>query len=107
MERTRYGTFICLRWRSPVSIRVNPVPVLFRFFRDHESSMIGPARACTWTRAAESRFQHLNSSCRPIPGDQEVRGDNRMHSMLTLLLQSSIFVAGFLVGYVACAWRYR
>jgi hypothetical protein len=34
-------------------------------------------------------------------------GDNRMQSMLTLLLQSSIFIAGFLVGYVACAWRWR
>src|SRR5579872_5471737 len=56
MERTRYGTFIWVRWRSPVSIRVNPVPVLFRFFRDHESSMIGPARACTWTRAAKAGF---------------------------------------------------
>lgn len=30
-----------------------------------------------------------------------------MHSMLTLLLESSIFVAGFAAGYVACAWRWR
>jgi hypothetical protein len=28
-----------------------------------------------------------------------------MHSMLILLLQSSIFVAGIFVGYAACAWR--
>jgi hypothetical protein len=32
-------------------------------------------------------------------------GNDRMNSMLTLLLQSSIFVAGFLAGYAACAWR--
>ncbi|HET7887562.1 MAG TPA: hypothetical protein VFL62_15165 [Bradyrhizobium sp.] len=25
--------------------------------------------------------------------------------MLTLFLQSSIFVTGFLAGYVICAWR--
>jgi hypothetical protein len=28
-----------------------------------------------------------------------------MHSMLTLFLQSSIFVAGAIVGYGVCAWR--
>jgi hypothetical protein len=28
-----------------------------------------------------------------------------MHSMLTLLLQSSFFVAGIVIGYAACAWR--
>jgi hypothetical protein len=28
-----------------------------------------------------------------------------MHSMLTLFLQSSIFVAGAVIGYAACAWR--
>jgi len=28
-----------------------------------------------------------------------------MNAMLTLLLQSSIFVAGFLAGYAACLWR--
>jgi hypothetical protein len=32
-------------------------------------------------------------------------GNNRMNSMLTLLLQSSIFIAGFLVGYAARARR--
>jgi hypothetical protein len=43
----------------------------------------------------------------PLPGDQEARGDHRMNSMLTLLLPSSFFFAGFLAGYVACAWRRR
>jgi hypothetical protein len=28
-----------------------------------------------------------------------------MQSMLTLFLQSSIFVAGGIVGYAACLWR--
>jgi hypothetical protein len=28
-----------------------------------------------------------------------------MQSMLTLFLQSSIFVAGIVVGYAACVWR--
>jgi hypothetical protein len=28
-----------------------------------------------------------------------------MHSLLILFLQSSIFVAGFITGYVMCAWR--
>jgi len=40
-------------------------------------------------------------------GDEQARGDNRMHAMLTLILESSIFVAGFAAGYVACAWRWR
>jgi hypothetical protein len=41
----------------------------------------------------------------PLSGAIKKRGDNRMHSMLTHLLQSSIFVAGFVVGYIACSWR--
>jgi hypothetical protein len=28
-----------------------------------------------------------------------------MQSMLTLFLQSSIFVAGIIVGYAVCVWR--
>jgi hypothetical protein len=32
-------------------------------------------------------------------------GINRMQSMLTLLLQSSIFISGFLAGYVVRAWQ--
>jgi hypothetical protein len=28
-----------------------------------------------------------------------------MQSMFTLLLQSSFFIAGFVAGYVVCAWR--
>jgi hypothetical protein len=62
---------------------------------------------CSKTSGRRSKFQHFKTSSRQIPGDQEARGDNRMQSMLTLLLQSSIFIAGFLVGYVACAWRSR
>jgi hypothetical protein len=50
-----------------------------------------------------SAFQ--NHDVALYPGDQEARGNNQMNSMLTLLLQSSIFIAGFLVGYAACAWR--
>jgi hypothetical protein len=67
-----------------------------------------PIASDPWkTRAGGAGFQHFKSSCRPHSGDEEARGDNRMHSMLTLLLLSSIFIAGFLVGYVACAWRRR
>jgi hypothetical protein len=50
-------------------------------------------------------FRRSNHDVALHPGDQEAREDNRMHSMLTLLLQSSIFVAGFAAGYVVCAWR--
>jgi hypothetical protein len=32
-------------------------------------------------------------------------GDNRTDPMLTLLIQSSIFIAGFSLGYAARAWR--
>jgi hypothetical protein len=32
-------------------------------------------------------------------------GNNQMNSMLTLLLQSSIFAAGFIAGYAARSWR--
>jgi hypothetical protein len=50
-------------------------------------------------------FGIANHDVAPYPGDQEALGNDRMNSMLTLLLQSSIFVAGFLVGYAARAWR--
>jgi hypothetical protein len=53
------------------------------------------------------RFGTSNHDVAHRQGDEEARGDNRMHSMLTLLLESSIFVAGFVAGYVACAWRWR
>jgi hypothetical protein len=36
-----------------------------------------------------------------------VGGGNRMNPMLTFLTQSSIFIAGFGLGYAACAWRGR
>jgi hypothetical protein len=32
-------------------------------------------------------------------------GDNRTNPMLTLLIQSTIFIAGFCLGYAAYAWR--
>jgi hypothetical protein len=52
-------------------------------------------------------FQQFKSPSRPIRAMKKRGGDNRMQSTLTLLLQSSIFIAGFLAGYVACAWRWR
>jgi hypothetical protein len=54
---------------------------------------------------ARQVFGSSNHQVALYPGDQEARGNNQMNSMLSLLLQSSIFIAGFLVGYAACAWR--
>jgi len=40
-----------------------------------------------------------------VGSEDTAGGDNRTNPMLTILIQSSIFIAGFGLGYAACAWR--
>jgi len=40
-----------------------------------------------------------------VGSEDTAGGDNRTNPMLTILIQSSIFVVGFGLGYAACAWR--
>jgi hypothetical protein len=54
------------------------------------------------------KFSALKNIMSSHPGDDYIAGgDHRTDPMLTFLLQSSIFIVGFALGYAACAWRSR
>jgi len=65
---------------------------------------VGQLRRANGSQVAKiSAFQIMMAS---HLGDEVSQGrDNRTNPMLTFLIQSSIFIAGFALGYGVFAWR--